>query len=81
MRQRYLVNFRWVPKLWLTLDFWLQSANKSVLLAPIEFELGNGSCIRRHPQNTDSGSTDFRTGLSKPVAELCKSNISSVAMI
>ncbi len=43
MRQRYLVNFRWVPKLWLTLDFWLQSANKSVLLAPIEFELDNGN--------------------------------------
>jgi hypothetical protein len=33
------------------------------------------------PPQTDSGSTDFRTGRSKPVIELCKSNVSYVAMI
>lgn len=33
------------------------------------------------PQKTDSGCMDFRTGRSKPVAELCKPNVGSAAMI
>jgi len=34
-----------------------------------------------YQSQTDSGSTDFRTGRSKPVTELCKSNVGYVAMI
>jgi len=34
-----------------------------------------------YQSQTDSGSTDFRTGRSKPITELCKSNVSDVAMI
>jgi hypothetical protein len=38
--------------------------------------LHNGSLFK-----TESGCTDFRTGRSKPVTELCKSNVGFVAMI
>jgi hypothetical protein len=41
-----------------------------------QFSLHNGS-----PFKTDSGCTDFPTGRSKPVTELCKSNVGFVAMI